>query len=114
MPSRFRWITFDVTGLLPKGWQRSVREVARHADIRHFPRTPLLTREAAHVRSIKRGRVYAHQVREALPWLYQLYHGTLRDLAEDAWREPIEAARDDRYGVVINVQRGTDMRFECH
>ena len=24
------------------------------------------------------------------------------------------AARDDRYGVVLNVQRGTTMRFECH
>ena len=23
-------------------------------------------------------------------------------------------ARDDRYGVVLNVQRGTAMRFECH
>ena len=24
------------------------------------------------------------------------------------------AAADDRYGVVLNVQRGTKMRFECH
>ena len=24
------------------------------------------------------------------------------------------AAHDDRYGVVLNVQRGTEMRFECH
>ncbi len=24
------------------------------------------------------------------------------------------AARDDRYGVVLNVQRGPTMRFECH
>jgi len=24
------------------------------------------------------------------------------------------AARDHRYGIVLNVQRGTEMRFECH
>src|SRR5260370_17483531 len=24
------------------------------------------------------------------------------------------AARDYRYGIVLNVQRGTEMRFECH
>ena len=24
------------------------------------------------------------------------------------------AAHDDRYGMVLNVQRGTTMRFECH
>jgi hypothetical protein len=28
--------------------------------------------------------------------------------------EPVSAAQDDRYGVVLNVQRGTGMRFECH
>lgn len=26
----------------------------------------------------------------------------------------VMTARDDRYGIVLNVQRGTEMRFECH
>ena len=26
----------------------------------------------------------------------------------------MESARDKRYGIVLNVQRGTTMRFECH
>ena len=28
--------------------------------------------------------------------------------------EPVTTARDDRYGIVLNLQRGTTMRFECH
>jgi hypothetical protein len=35
-------------------------------------------------------------------------------LATEARKEPIKPAFDDRYGVVLNVQRGNAMRFECH
>ena len=35
-------------------------------------------------------------------------------MAAEACAEPVEAAVDDRYGVVLNVQLGTKMRFECH
>jgi hypothetical protein len=88
--------------------------VATDADVRDFPRTPVLTREAAEVSHVKRGRVHATQVQESLPWLSDLYHDAFRDLAEQAWNEPVETAHDARYGVVLNVQRGTSMRFECH
>ena len=87
---------------------------AQEADIRDFPRTPILTREAADVQRIKRGRVHAWQVKERLSWLHKLYHGAFRELAEQAWTEPISTAHDERYGLVLNVQRGKKMRFECH
>lgn len=64
--------------------------------------------------SIPRGRVHADHVRQRLPWLYRLYRGAFLELAAQAWAEPVVAASDDRYGVVLNVQRGTAMRFECH
>lgn len=112
--SRFRWTAFDVTDLLPAGWQKDAMAAAQEAEVRDFPRTPILTREAAHVQSIKRGRVHARQVKTRLPWLYKLYHGAFRELAEQAWREPISTAHDERYGLVLNVQRGKKMRFECH
>jgi hypothetical protein len=88
--------------------------VAVDADVREFPRTPVLTREAVGVSHVKRGRVHAAQVQDNLPWLIDLYHGDFRDLAEQAWNEPVNTAHDPRYGVVLNVQRGTSMRFECH
>jgi hypothetical protein len=114
MPTRFHWLTFDVSDLLPRHWQQEIRAVGAVADFRDFPRTPGLTRETPAVRSISRGRVHADQVRLQLPWLYELYHGRFLDLINGAWGELVMPAADGRYGVVLNVQRGPSMRFECH
>jgi hypothetical protein len=114
MLSRFHWTTFDLNGTLPAAWLKDVSEAAGDADFREFPRTPVLSREAADVRRIRRGRVHADQVRESLPWLYESYRGAFLELAGEAWAEPVMAASDERYGVVLNVQRGTTERFECH
>ena len=111
---RFRWTTFDLNGILPSGWQRDVDAVAADAEFREFPRTPVLSREATTVQGISRGRVHADQVRDRLPWLYQSYRSAFLELAREACAEPVMTARDDRYGVVLNVQRGPAMRFECH
>jgi hypothetical protein len=114
MPERFRWTTFDLSDLLPPSWQQEVLSTATSADFRAFPRTPVLTREAADVTRIHRGRVHADQVRLHLPWLYELYRGAALELAAQSGNEPVAPAQDDRYGVVLNVQQGTSMRFECH
>jgi 2OG-Fe(II) oxygenase superfamily len=114
MPLTFCWKTFDVTSHLPAGWQEDIALVATEADFRDFPRTPVLSREAEGVQHVTRGRVHADKVQQCLPWLYKLYRSDFLDLAVQAWGEPINAAFDDRYGVVLNVQRGRTMRFECH
>lgn len=114
MPSRFRWTTFDLTGSLSGDWQQEIAASAADADFREFPRTPILSREGQDVQRIYRGRVHAAAVRRNLPWLYRLYQGRFLDLAQEVSGEPVTAARDDRYGIVLNVQRGTGMRFECH
>jgi hypothetical protein len=114
MSLNFHWTQFDVTSQLPEGWQEDIGAVAAEADFRAFPRTPILSREADDVTHVTRGRVHATQVQQRLPWLYKLYREQFLDLASQARSEPIEAALDDRYGVVLNVQRGNKMRFECH
>ena len=114
MLSQFHWTTFDLNGTLPAAWLKDVSEAAGDADFREFPRTPVLSREAADVRRIRRGRVHADQVRKRLPWLYGSYRSVILELAREAWSEPVMAAGDERYGVVLNVQRGTAERFECH
>jgi hypothetical protein len=114
MPTRFHWTTFDLNGILPAGWLRDVSQAAGDADFREFPRTPVLSREAADVVQIRRGRVHADQVRKSLPWLYESYRSVFLELAREALAERVMAARDERYGVVLNVQRGTAERFECH
>ncbi len=114
MPTAFRWTTYDLASSLPGEWQRDIARVAAGADFREFPRTPILSREAPEVRHITRGRVSADQVRQKLPWLYRSYRGHFLDLARAACEEAVMPASDDRYGIVLNVQRGTTMRFEFH
>jgi hypothetical protein len=105
---------YNVIDRLPLGWQDDIRQVAAEADVRDYPRTPTLSRESEGVTHITRGRVRADVVQQRLPWLYKLYRGDFLELAEQARAESIKAAFDDRYGVVLNVQRGKKMRFECH
>ena len=114
MLTTFSWQTFDLASRLPDGWQQELADAAAAADFRSFPRTPILTRESASVRSISRGRLHAADVRQRLPWLYESYRGYFLDLAREVSTESVMAAFDDRYGIVLNVQRGTTMRFECH
>jgi hypothetical protein len=111
---RFRWTTFDVADSLPTTWRKEISKVAADADFRQFPRTPVLSREAPEVPHIARGRVHADQLRDRLPWLYEAYRTDFLTLAGQACAERVVAARDDRYGIVLNVQQGTAMRFECH
>lgn len=114
MTPRFRWTTFDVTSHLPEHWQQDIKRAALGANFQKFPRTPGLSRESAHVGYVSRGRVHAAQVRGDVPWLYQSYREDFLELAQAVSSEPVNPAQDDRYGIVLNVQRGTAMRFECH
>ncbi len=114
MPQPFTYWKKDVTSLLPEGWQQDIGPVAEEADFQLVPRTPLLSREAPDVTEVERGRVSAETVMQRLPWLYKLYRNEFLELAARAWSEHIDAAVDERYGVVLNVQRGKTMRFECH
>jgi hypothetical protein len=110
----FDWTELDVSDQLPEGWQRDVVAAAAAADCREFPRTPVLSREAQDVQYISRGRVHAAQARRSLPWLYRFYRENFLKLAASISAEAVMPASDERYGVVLNIQRGTEMRFECH
>ena len=91
MAQRFCWTSFDVTGLLPEYWSEDIKGTATEAEFREYPRTPVLSREAAGVTQIHRGRVRADKVQLRLPWLYKLYRSEFLDLAEQAWKEPLHA-----------------------
>jgi 2OG-Fe(II) oxygenase superfamily len=114
MRPTFCWTTFDVTEMLPSQWRRDILAAAAGSDDRDFPRTPVISREAVDVQHVTRGRVHADQVASQLPWLRKLYRADFRLLGAQATRSAVHAAKDTRYGTVLNVQRGTHMRFECH
>jgi hypothetical protein len=98
----------------PGDWQQEIAAAADEAEFREFRHTPILSRESPDVQHIFRGRVHASGVRQNLPWLYRLYRENFLELAQKACAEPVVPARDDRYGIMLNVQRGAEMRFECH
>ncbi len=74
----------------------------------------MISREADDVQQVVRGRVHADQVVSGLPWLRELYRAAFRELGEQATGRKVYTASDERYGTVLNVQRGPRMRFECH
>lgn len=113
-PRAFQWTTFDPSSRLPRDWQQDAVAAATDAHFGDFPRTLHLSREGEDVTHVHRGRVHADQVRQRLPWLYDLYLGYFTDLANQACAEKVVPALDHRYGLRLNVQRGTEMRFECH
>jgi hypothetical protein len=114
MAPKFHWTTFDLNDRLPPGWREDVLAVAETAEFRDFPRTPVISRESHDVQQISRGRVHADQVQDLLPWLYKWYRNEILELAGKMTTEQVRAAADDRYGIVLNVQHGKNMRFECH
>jgi hypothetical protein len=108
------WATFDASWLLPDDWQQDAMRAAAAAEVRPFGRTPVISREAADVQQVVRGRVHADRVASELPWLRELYREVFRELGEQTAGRKVYAAADERYGTVLNVQRGPRMRFECH
>ena len=114
MRPTFFWTTFDVTAMLPPNWRLDVMAAVAESDDREFARTPVISREADDVEHVTRGRVHADQVASKLGWLLKLYRAGFRELGEQVTGGPVNTAADDRYGTVLNVQRGTRMRFECH
>jgi hypothetical protein len=112
---RFCWTTFDVRGLLPGNWSEDIVGVARsHAREKVLMPRSVTSREAdpdAELLSMTAGGAL---VAERLPWLFEMYRGVFRDLAQRLVPEKVACAEDRRYGCVLNVQRGTNMRYECH
>jgi hypothetical protein len=106
MLGAFGWATFDVSWILPSGWRQDALRAADEAEVRPFTRTPVISREADDVQQVVRGRVHADQVANELPWLRALYRTDFRELGEQATSRKVYAAADERYGAVLNVQRG--------
>ncbi|GAA2432956.1 hypothetical protein GCM10010191_53700 [Actinomadura vinacea] len=111
---KFFWHGHDTRTLLPDDWEDQVRSVTL-SRVRHLDRGRASTsRESDDVGKLRRGRVPGTAVRDELPWLDKLYRTTFLDMAEHLAGEPVSPAEDVRYGVVLNVAIGTDMRLECH
>ena len=111
----FLWHCYDLRSELPEHWQDEGISVAeRFAAERSLVPTSVTSREDEQVSSIPVQTVGGRRVAEHLPWLHSLYQTRFRDLAQLLTSEPIVCASDVRYGVTLNVQRGSAMRYEAH
>ncbi|MFF0492246.1 2OG-Fe(II) oxygenase [Nocardia sp. NPDC004068] len=112
--SLFRWTTYDVRSLLPHDWQAQIMRVVQEETIdRTLISAHSTSREATHWEMIQCGGVGGRIVRTRLPWLYKLYEGPFFDLAQMMSPERVSLMADERFAVVLNVQRGHE-RYECH
>lgn len=112
---KFEWVSYEVSHLLPTDWREQVLKVSNnYAVFRDLPNTPLISREECNVGLLHRGRVSGDIVKRELPWLYKAYHTVFLKLASSVIDEDVVCAKDIRYGVVLNVAKGNQMRFECH
>lgn len=114
-PRPFVWHTIDVRPMLPRGWEEEIDVVARQHAIRHelIPGS-VTSREGEAVEAVPVMTVGGEAVAEALPWLHTLYHSRFRRLASAIFGKPVETVEDTRYGIYLNVQQGTEMRYEAH
>jgi hypothetical protein len=111
---RFHWTTYDVRTLMPGNWQDAVLLAATELAT---PKTLLTrhstSREARADLALRAEGVGGQLLAERLPWLRHLYETTFCDLAQLTTTEPVSIMGDPHFGIVFNVQRGSD-RYECH
>lgn len=114
MLDRFNWRSYDLRTVLPPTWQEDILETAKDAVHKILRPRSVTSREGDPDLKIRVLTVSGLVVKERLSWLCDLYHGLFRDLGQLAIHEPLSPATNDLYGVVLNVQRGAEMRYEAH
>lgn len=111
----FVWHTFDVRSELPSNWQEDILKIAREESVnRVLISASVTSREVSEDIRVPVRIVSGAAVVRCLPWLYNMYLGRFRDIAQSLVQEPVSTAMDIRRGINLNVQHGHQHRYECH
>lgn len=111
----FAWHGFDVRSVLPENWQVEIERVAQaHAKEKILVPKSVTSREASDVREVPVETVGGITLIAELPWLYDLYRGLFRELAERTYGVRAYTAEDPRISINLNVQTGNERRYEAH
>ena len=81
---------------------------------RRLEPTSTTSREDCDVNALPLIIVDGEALRHEAPWLFALYEGAFRDLAEEYAGRPVYCATEDLYAINLNIQWGPGMRYECH
>jgi hypothetical protein len=111
----FTWHEYNVNSFLPKGWAEQIVSFALEAsEPTLLVPTSVTSRESSRDITIPILTASGVKIKEGLRWMFDLYRGTFRDLGQTCVYEPLSVGADEKHAIVINAQRGTDMRYECH
>jgi hypothetical protein len=105
----------EALGLLPVNWVDQILSVSKSDAFRTFLDGKSDTsREPAGIQPIEVHVVTGTTVKEKLPWLHELYHGKLLELASNFKEKEVFPSNDLESGVNINILRGKGSRYEWH
>lgn len=113
--STFKYSRFDIQELLPSSWQSDILKFAEKYEKKVVITADSITsREATKSDQIETLVVDGQQIKDKLPWLYNLYQGLFYEYAQTCTQEELFLAKNPIYAINLNIQRGNKMRYECH
>ncbi len=72
------------------------------------------SRENSNVDKIPVYTVDGTTIRKEFKWLFELYENEILSYANKCLNKKVYIAKNDIYAININIQKGVDMRYECH
>jgi len=111
----FKYQEFNVNEFLPSSWREDISHLVEKFSVSQVLSAKSVTsRETSRDVTVPTFIVDGNCIKARMPWLYDLYRGFFRDMGQKCVTEPLSTAREPVYGVNLNIQRGSKMRYECH
>jgi hypothetical protein len=115
MSDQFKYYEIDIAHLLPPDWKEKVFSIAyNYAEHIKTSSYSLQSREQDTNQELESFVVNGNIIKKELPWLYDFYRNTCRDIYHEMTGDEIIVATNDLYAINLNIQVGKTMRYECH
>lgn len=117
MKYKFNYFEFDVSNELPKQWDKDILEYvyANAGTVKIVPTDSITSRESLDVTEVPTLVIDGKEIRENFPWLYDLYEDVFLEYAKESFEsDNIFTSEEDLYALNFNIQKGSNMRYECH
>ena len=112
---KFNYQRFDVIHQLPSSWKTDIIKHATSLEKKVLVKPKSVTsRELDTDLEIDTLVVDGGMILSKIPWLYDLYRGLFFEYAKQYSKEEVYITRNPKYAINLNIQRGSDMRYECH
>lgn len=110
----FHWVTYDVSTVLPNGWDTKLLELAAGTAVPHTFRPAMSSAREADDVEFRLESVPGDVLHERAPWLSALYAGWFRTLAARLAGEPLQLTSTPNRALSLNLSRSGGDRYPCH